>query len=182
MMKQFKRTILSMMLLFAASLFLVHSSNAQAISVGPFHQNTDGTLTQFPWDGTYPMVNCAVGCSASASVGTSVLSTIIPNNTTAIVVKASAGTLYAIDVTNNSATIAYINVYNAISATCGSGTPLYRTLIPASTSGISGAPFRSEFLGEVYSTGITYCVHTGFGDTDNTAPAAGTYIVNVHYK
>ena len=55
------------------------------------------------------------------------------NNTTAIVISANPATLYAIEVANNSATIAYIKVYNAATATCGSGTPQARYMISAST-------------------------------------------------
>jgi hypothetical protein len=110
----------------------------------------------------------------------SVSSTLIPNNTTAIVVKGSAGTLYGITAFNNSATIAYIKVYNATSATAGSGTPLARFMIPANTAG-TGLAFQLP-LGVAYSTGITYVVTTGIADNDTTAPAASAYIVNVHYK
>lgn len=110
----------------------------------------------------------------------SVSSTLIPNNTTAIVVKGGAGTLYGITAFNNSATIAYIKVYNATSATAGSGTPVARFMIPANTAG-TGLSF-SLAIGNAYSTGITYIVTTGIADNDTSAPAANAYIVNVHYK
>ena len=63
---------------------------------------------------------------------------------------------------------------------CGSGTPVYRGMIPANTSGagyISILPF-----GVAFSTAITACVKTGFADNDTTAPAASAYIVNFFYK
>lgn len=121
-----------------------------------------------------------VNIQAVTSGGWSLSSTLTPNNTTAVVVKASAGQIGKIVAFNNSATIAYLKIYNATSATCGSGTPVDRILIPASTSG-AGVSIP-DAVGDAYSTGITYCVTTGYADNDTTAPAANAYVVNIHYK
>lgn len=106
----------------------------------------------------------------------------VANNTTSIAVDASAGTVYEALVFNNSATIAYLKLYNAAqgSTTCGSGTPVQRIMIPANTSG-AGAVI-SFGVGIAYGTAITACITTGYGDSDTTAPAASTYIVEVDYK
>lgn len=133
---------------------------------GPFTVDVNGLLCD--------------GASAATAGGASVSSTIIPNNTTAVVVKGSPGQLYGVECFNNSATIAYIKIYNAISATAGSGTPNARFMCPASTS---GAGFVLPVpVGSVYSTGITFVMTTGIADNDTGAPAANTYIVNVRYK
>lgn len=102
----------------------------------------------------------------------------VANNTTATVVKATGGTVYSIEAFNNNTTLAYVKVYNAASATCGSGTPQARYMIPASAS----ATLMSNANGDAYVNGVTVCVTTGYGDSDTGAPAATTYIVNVHYK
>lgn len=121
-----------------------------------------------------------VAAQAATSGGVSRSRTLIPNNTTAIVVKSGAGQLYKIRATNNSATIAYIKLYDATSATAGSGTPVDTIMIPASTSG-AGIVDTTD-LGVVHSTGITYIVTTGIADSDTTAPAASTYVVTMYYK
>lgn len=106
---------------------------------------------------------------------------LIPNNTTAIVVKASAGQLYKIRATNNSATIAYIKLYDAATATAGAGTVVDTIMIPAATAGGAGVVDTTD-IGVAHTTGITYVVTTGIADTDTTAPAASAYIVTMYYK
>lgn len=117
---------------------------------------------------------------ATTSGGLSRSRTLIPNNTTAIVVKSGAGQLYKVRATNNSATIAYIKIYDATSATAGSGTPVDTIMIPASTSG-AGIMDTTD-VGTVHATGITYIVTTGIADADTTAPAASAYVVTMFYK
>lgn len=117
----------------------------------------------------------------ATSGGLSRSRTLIPNNTTAIVVKASAGQVYKIRATNNSATISYIKLYDATSATAGSGTPVDTIMIPAATAGGAGIVDTSD-IGWAHATGITYVVTTGIADADTTAPAASAYIVTVSYK
>lgn len=124
--------------------------------------------------------NTRVTLAPTTSGGLSVSSTQVAANTTAIVIKGSAGQLYSIEAFNNSATVAYVKLYNATSATCGSGTVVQRAMIPANASGAGFVIDHSN--GIAFSTGITMCVTTGFADSDATAPAANTYIVNAFYK
>jgi hypothetical protein len=60
------------------------------------------------------------------------------NNTTAVAVKTTGGTVYQVDAYNNGASVAYVKLYNATSTTCGSGTPMARYLIPYGTSSSGG--------------------------------------------
>lgn len=144
--------------------------------------------TKVVWgpDGTVNDADTAAGkalpvqLQAQTSGGLSRSRTLIPNNTTAIVVKASAGQLYKIRATNNSATIAYIKLYDATSATAGSGTPVDTIMIPANASG-AGIVDTTD-IGVPHSTGITYTVTTGIADADTGTPAANAYIVTVFYK
>lgn len=109
-------------------------------------------------------------------------STIVANNTTAIVIKSTSGVVYSVDAFNNSGTIAYVKLYNSASATCGTGTPYARYLIPFGSSSSGGGFNVSNINGDAYGQGIVMCVTTGIADNDTTAPAASTYIVNVHFK
>ncbi len=111
-----------------------------------------------------------------------VVSTLVPNNTTAIVLKPTAGVVYSVDAFNNAGTIAYVKLYNAASATCGTGTPMARYLIPFGATSSGGGFNVSNINGDAYANGIVMCVTTGITDGDTTAPAASTYIVNVHFK
>lgn len=118
--------------------------------------------------------------SFTADAHLSLRSIQVANNTTAIVVKGSYGTLYGIEAYNNSTTIAYIKVYNAATATCGSGTPHARYMIPKEAS---GSLFVSNSAnGDVYPSGITVCITTDYADNGTNAPAANAYIVNIRYK
>lgn len=121
---------------------------------------------------------CAQNFQADSKVN--VKSYIVANNTTALIVKATAGALYTLEAFNNSATIAYVKLYNAATATCGSGTPIIRYMIPANST---GAGYISPNVnGTAFSTGVVMCITTGIADNDTGSPAATTYLVNVHYK
>jgi hypothetical protein len=125
-----------------------------------------------------------VTVSATTTGGSLTSGTIMPNNTTAIVVKASAGTLYGVQLYSSSSGIAFVKFYNATSATCGSGTPVKRLLIPVAATASNGNGNNVYFgpVGVAFSTGITYCVTTGIADNDTSAPAANSYLVNVDYQ
>lgn len=120
------------------------------------------------------------GFQADAKI--KVTSTIAANNTTAIVIKNTAGNVYSVDAFNNSTTLAYVKLYNSTTATCGSGTPQARYLIPYGANSSGGGFNVSNINGDAYGLGITMCITTGIADTDTGAPAANTYIVNVHFK
>lgn len=122
--------------------------------------------------------------TAGTGVGSSTAGAIVPNNTTAVVVKASAGTLYGAQLAGLGSAPAYVKIYNATSATCGSGTPVKRLMIPAASTAANGAGSNISFgpVGVAFGTGITYCVTTGIADNDTTAPAASTFLVNLDYQ
>ena len=104
------------------------------------------------------------------------------NNTTAVVIKATGGTVYSVDAFNNGASLAYVKLYNASTATCGTGTPQARYLIPYGASSAGGGFNVSNINGDAYGAGIVMCITTGVADSDTSAPAANQFIVNVHIK
>lgn len=126
----------------------------------------------------------AVKVTGQTTGGNSTSGAIAPNNTTAVVVKSSAGTLYGVQVYGIGSVPAYLKIYNATSATCGSGTPVKRLMIPAAATAANGGGSNVSFgsTGVAFSTGITYCVTTGITDADTTAPAASTYLVNLDWQ
>lgn len=100
-----------------------------------------------------------------------------------VVIKAGAGQVYKISVTNNSATINYLRLYNATTGFngCNSATNIvYQMAIPASTSGTGYAD--SWDLGMAFATGISICVTSGYATTDTTNATASALSVNVGYK
>lgn len=120
---------------------------------------------------------------AIATGGASTAGAIVPNNTTAVSVKGSAGTIYGVQLAGIGSAPAYLKIYDSAAVTCGSGTPIKRLLIPAASTAANGAGSNISFgPGIVTSTGIGYCVTTGIGDADTSAPAASTYLVNVDFK
>jgi len=122
--------------------------------------------------------------SVAATGGESTTGNIAANNTTAVVVKASPGTLYGAQLGGIGSAPAYLKLYNATSATCGSGTPVKRLIIPAASTAANGGGSNVSLgpQGVAFSTGITYCVTTGIGDADTTAPAASTYLINLDWN
>lgn len=109
-----------------------------------------------------------------------VTSVIVANNTTAIVIKAGPATLYGVEASNNGTAIAYIKLYNAATATCGSGTPVARYMIPKEASAsLNNSPMVN---GDAYVNGIVMCVVNGIADNDTAAPAASAYTINIHWK
>lgn len=131
----------------------------------------------------------AVACDLShaqttfrASSPINVTSTIVANNTTAIPITTKSAVVYQVDAYNNGTTIAFVKLYNAATATCGSGTPIARYMIPFGQSSSGGGFVTPNINGDAYINGITMCITTGIADNDTGAPAASTYIVNVHWK
>jgi len=108
-------------------------------------------------------------------------STLIAAGTNATSVKASAGQLYKIEITNNSANIGYLKIYNtAGTPTAGAGTPVIRLMCPASASGAGAV--SSFDNGVAFATGIGFTFTGGIADADTTSVAASAFIANLYYK
>lgn len=115
---------------------------------------------------------------AANGVSTSYTSCVASNNATSV--KGSAGSIAQIRVFNNSASIAYLKLYNKASAPNPAADTVFdKILIPANTSG-AGAVLSIQY-GQKFTTGIAFAVVSGFGDTDNTSVAASAYSVTILY-
>lgn len=100
-------------------------------------------------------------------------------STNATNVKASAGQLYKADLSNNSATLAYVSFYNnSGTPTCGTSI-VYQMMIPANSTSGAGWVSNSD-IGLAFSSGIAICVTTGIAGTGNVAATA--YTISLGYK
>lgn len=124
----------------------------------------------------------AMGGSVSTIENTTLapsLSTLTTAATTnATSVKVSTGNVFQLDVSNTSASIMFLKLYNKVSA------PTVGTDIPISTIPIPATSFQSfEFgrLGKRFSAGIAFALTGAMPATDTTAVAAGSY-VNINYN
>lgn len=100
----------------------------------------------------------------------------------AIAVKASAGTLYAIEAFNTTDAPLYLQLFNVAqgSVTVGTTTPTNQWVIPGNANS-DGAGFTFNVpQGVAYGTAITAACSTN--SEGNGAPGAGACIVNIHYK
>lgn len=96
-------------------------------------------------------------------------------------VKASAGQLGWLHVSNVNAEERYLKFYNSASApTAGSGTPVLTFLIPGATTGNG---FTINFgAGIEFSSGIGFTLVTGVADSNSTSVTADETVVNLGYK
>lgn len=98
-------------------------------------------------------------------------------------IKNGAGQVYKISVTNNSATVNYIRLYNAGTGFngCNSATNLvYANAIPASTT--VGGLLDQWDAGMSFSAGISICVTSGYATNDTTNATATAMDINIGYK
>lgn len=130
------------------------------------------------------LANIPAQLKVNTTGGATPQSAISVNNVTAVVVKASAGTLYGAQLGNIGTVPLYLKIYNATSATCGSGTPVKRLLIPKAGTAADGGGSNITFgpMGIAFGTGITYCLTAAIADNDTTAPAANVALVNLDWN
>lgn len=102
-------------------------------------------------------------------------------STNATSVKASAGQVYWLVVTNTNASPRYLKLYNKASApTVGTDTPVHTFLIPGDSGGRGFAiPLPVPIT---FATGIALALTTGAADADTGAVAANEIIVNGGYR
>lgn len=103
-------------------------------------------------------------------------------STNATSVKASAGKLGFVSVTNINASPRYLKFYNKASApTVGTDTPILVLLIPGNANGSGNNPAIPP-QGLNFSTGIAFAITTGAADSDTGAVALNDIIVNYGYN
>ena len=107
--------------------------------------------------------------------------TVSAASTNATNVKASAGQLYEIFVTNVNAAIRYLKLYDKASApTVGTDTPVWTLGIPGNTAGAGFA--KTIPNGLAFSNGIAFALTTEATDAGTPGGAANEIVANMGYK
>lgn len=142
-----------------------------------------GDETSGAWVNVKASVPLTASPVAAATGGASAYHVLPAASDNHAVIKNGAGTAYSAQVTNNSATKNYMRLYDAGTGFngCNSATGIIWGMeIPPTDGGFSvmlGGP-----VGMIFSTGLSICVTSGYGDTDTTNATATALIVNVQYK
>lgn len=101
-------------------------------------------------------------------------------------VKATAGCLYKLRLTNRATSARYVKLYNATAAstTVGTTTPLDVIVLPAATSADLCTVVTESFGGQglAFSTALTLAATTGLADNDTGAPGANDVVATAYYK
>lgn len=164
----------------------IKSGNTAAISGGTVDIVTDVKCVDKVTEITNPLPYGTnnignVGMAPRETGGLLMSSAVMLATTNATLVKSGAGQIYGIEVFNNSASIAYLKVYDtAWTPVAGAGTPAMRRMVPGNSSG-AGCIINIP-NGSSYNRGIGYTFTAGIADTDTTAVAASAFIVNILYK
>ena len=95
---------------------------------------------------------------------------------TGSIVKASAGGIFDLTVSNANAAIRYLKLYNKATAPTSADTPVRTYMLPPSSTVVIPVTDGINF-----TAGISLRASTGVADNDNTAPAANDVIVNIGY-
>jgi hypothetical protein len=98
-------------------------------------------------------------------------------------VKATAGQVYSMWVSNMATSTRFVKFYNltAANTTVGSSTPVITIAIPGNTSDDVTGLFGGAY-GFAFDTAISVAATTGIADADTGAPAANDVIANIFYK
>ncbi len=131
-------------------------------------------------DQTTPGTTNAVQDIPGTSGGLSTYSFLSTAAVQSATVKASAGQIYSIEFFNLNATPVYVRFYNKATTDDGSGTPIWRGIVPGNTAGAGFV--KSWEKGIACATGISIRVTAAIADADTTALGANTVIGNVEYK
>ncbi len=99
-------------------------------------------------------------------------------------VKATAGTVYGMWVSNLATTTRFIKFYDATAASVsvGTTTPVITIPIPGNASDDVSGAFNVGGMGIAFATAISVAATTAVADNDTGAPAANDVIVNIFYK
>lgn len=91
--------------------------------------------------------------------------------------------LQGMEAYSNSTSTTWVKVYNAATAaavTCGTTVPVARYLVVGNATGAGYITANNPT--DLYPSGIVACFTTGYLDSDTTAPAATTFVVNFHWQ
>jgi hypothetical protein len=114
---------------------------------------------------------------AATSGGATTYHLISAASTNATVVKASAGQLYGLSISNTNSSPRYFKLYNLASAPVVGTSPVAKTIqVPGNATVICAFP-----RGLSFSTGIAFAATANMADSDTTAIGAGDLSMDVDY-
>jgi hypothetical protein len=124
------------------------------------------------------------GILATTTGGATPTFAIAPATPAGVNLKASAGTVYSVELWNIQTTPAYLKLYDSASApTCGAGTPVKVLPIPVSSTAANGAGSNVTIsVGAKFANGIGYCVTGALPNADTTALTANNVLVNIDWN
>ncbi len=112
-----------------------------------------------------------------ATGGATMHSLLTLGTTNLTTVKASAGTVYSLTITNSNSTARYFKMYDkASNPVLASDTPVWRILVPG--SGGIALPYPN---GLAFATGIAYATTVGAADTNANVITANDLTINISY-
>jgi hypothetical protein len=115
---------------------------------------------------------------AGTSGGSTASHTMSAASTNANSLKASAGMVYGLSISNANASARYFKLYNkASSPTVGTDTPILTLQVPG-----NGTVIRAYPVGLVLGTGIAWACTGGIADSDTTAIGANDCSIDIDYK
>jgi hypothetical protein len=101
-------------------------------------------------------------------------------------VKATAGCLYKLRITNRTTSARYVKLYNATAAnvTVGTTTPIDTIVVPGGGSADLATVITEAFggMGLMFDTALSVAATTGLADNDTGAPGANDVVVTAYYK
>jgi hypothetical protein len=124
-----------------------------------------------------------VGPQPRATGGLSVFRTLDLDETEEEI-KATAGCLYKLRITNRTSSVRYVKLYNdtAANVIVGTTAPLDTIPVPANASDYTVLTESFGGMGLAFSAAICIAATTGFADNDTGAPGANDLIVSAYYK
>ena len=132
----------------------------------------------FAYDENLDLMKISGMCSSSDNGGSKHhLKSAATTNATSV--KASAGRVNMLNVSNLTAAAKFLKLYNlAVAPTVGTSTPFMVVPIQANTT----LPVVHNDIGIYFSTGIAYAITGAIADSDTTAVGANEVIVNMIYR
>ena len=157
-----------------------YTSGTAAIFVRPVTSSFEGpagSVTATLAAGTALAADVGVGARATTTNAVLRQKIISAASTNATSVKASAGRIYGWSLTNTTASVKYVKIYNKASApTVGTDVPVETIAIPPNAN-----VQRADSIGVFNSTGIALAITGGVADADTTAVAAGDVVGSLYY-
>jgi hypothetical protein len=165
-------------------------TDATGIKISTASQNANGQATMANSTPVVMASDHSVIQTSPQPLATGGLSAIyfldIDESPTSQQVKATAGCLYKLRITNRATTVRYVRLYNAVpaSVTVGTTTPIDTIVVPAASSTDLPTVLTESFggIGLTFSTALTVAATTGFADNDTGAPGTNDVIVSAYYK